>query len=76
MRQYDGSSRNTRERTGERNDIWPTSRDLSRTPATGQYAGYYADRQRRMYFRSLRRDGLYIVDFPPVLLWIEDVWCI
>jgi hypothetical protein len=56
-----------------RNDIWPGIRD-SGTPTSSQYAGYYADRQTRFYVRSLRRDGVYFVDFPPELLWFENGW--
>jgi hypothetical protein len=44
---------------------------FSGTPAVGQYAGYYADRQKRFYIRSLRRDGVYFAEFPSVLLWAE-----
>jgi hypothetical protein len=42
------------------------------TPLAGQYAGYYAERQSRFYFRSLRRSGVYFVDVPTVLLWAGD----
>ena len=56
--------------------LWPASRNyvFSGTPAVGQYAGYYADRQKRFYIRSMRRDGVYFADFPSVLLWVEDDW--
>jgi hypothetical protein len=62
-----GSSR--QERAGALNSMWPGSRDYA---IPGQYAGYYADRQTRFYVRSLRRDGVYFVDFPPMLLWFES----
>ena len=58
-------------RAGARNSMWPASRDYA---IPGQYTGYYADRQTRFYLRSLRRDGVYFVDFPPVLLWLENGW--
>jgi hypothetical protein len=74
MTPYEGLWGSTQlRRTAMPNDIWPVSRDLSITPPARKYAGYYVDRQNRFYIRSLRRDGLYDIDFPSVLLWIEDV---
>jgi hypothetical protein len=60
-------------RTATRTSMWPASPNymFSGTPAVGQYAGYYADRQKRFYIRSLRRDGVYFAEFPSVLLWAE-----
>ena len=36
------------------------------------YMGGYADRQSRFYLRSLRRDGIFFVDVPTVVLWDEN----
>jgi len=65
-----------RGQAGVRNSTWlgyPRSM-LPVKPMPAQYAGYYADRQKRFYVRSLRRDGVYFVDFSPVFLWIENGW--
>jgi hypothetical protein len=61
-------------RAGLRNTMWAGYRNdaFSGTPMR-QYVGYYADRQKRFHIRSLRRDGVYFVDFPFVL-WIENDW--
>ena len=58
-------------RTETRTGMWSGFRDYA---IPGQYAGSYADRQSRFYLRSLRRDGLFFVDFPPVLLWFDYDW--
>jgi hypothetical protein len=51
-------------------NIWVSAGSV--TPIASQYAGYYAERQSRFYVRSLRRDGVFIIDFPTVALWDVD----
>jgi hypothetical protein len=40
------------------------------------YTGAYADRQSRFYLRSLRRDGVFFVDLPTVVLWQDNNGCL
>jgi hypothetical protein len=57
--------------------VWPARPNYVPSGAPvpqGLYAGYYTDRHKRFYLRSLRRSGVYLGDLSTVVLWVGNGW--